>query len=79
MKFEADDFAIWKESPITQAVLKFCSDHAEDAKQTWLNHSWDGMACDERVLSALKARADMAEMIVDLTLEQLEDESSGAE
>ncbi len=71
MTIEPDDFEAWRAHPVTEAVSKALVMLAERNKQKWIDASWDGGNADPLVLAELKARAQMAQDLSELTLEEL--------
>jgi hypothetical protein len=69
---EKDDFEAWRAHPITEAVSKALVLLAERNKQKWIDASWGGGIADPLVLADLKARAEMAQDLSELTFEELE-------
>lgn len=72
MKIDPEDFAQWRENPITLAVRKAYAAKAQEAKQRWLSMSWDGGQIDPLLLSDLRARSETWEDFCELTLDELE-------
>ena len=68
---DKEDFATWRANAVTQAVFKALTLTATEAKDRWMASSWHTGAVDERLLADLRARAEMAEDIVGLTIEEL--------
>lgn len=68
---EKDDFDAWRAQPVTEAVNKALVMLAERNKQKWIDASWNGNNADPLVLADLKARAEMATDLSELTLEEL--------
>lgn len=69
---EKDDFEAWRENPVTLAVFRALTIKAEEAKAKWQSASWDGGRCDPLLLADLRARAEIASDIVELSHEELE-------
>lgn len=72
IRFTEDDFSAWRDLEITQALFAALRMKADEACGKWLSKSWDGGDCDERLLADLRARAQIATDICDLTFEELE-------
>lgn len=53
-----DEFAQWRDDPVTVRVLAALAGMAEAQKQGWLTASWEGGASDPMLLTELKTRAD---------------------
>lgn len=70
-----DDFARWRDDPVTQLVFKALNKAAEAQKQVWDAASWEGgkvRAEDLRdTLQELRVRADAYRSLEELSLEQL--------
>ena len=71
MTLEPDDFEQWRGHPVTEAVTKALRILAERNKQKWIDASWGGGQVDPIVLADLKARAEMAQDLSELTFEEL--------
>jgi hypothetical protein len=54
----AEEFAQWREDPVTQGVLGTLGAMAETQKQGWLEASWEGEVADPLLLKELRTRAD---------------------
>jgi hypothetical protein len=74
MTIEKEDFDAWRDNPITQAVMKRVSAIAEEAKQHWLAISWEGGSADPLILADLRAKATIANDLVNLKHEDIDDE-----
>lgn len=72
MTFDTDDYAQWLDNPVTQAVFQALTKQAEDAKAEWLKASWETGNVDPQLLADLRARAETASDICELTYEELE-------
>jgi hypothetical protein len=53
-----DEFAVWKDDPVTQGVLETLALMAAAQKQAWLAASWDGGNTNPVLLAELRTRAD---------------------
>lgn len=73
---EPDDFAVWRESPITQTLFKALRNMAAEAKAKWNADSWEMGFVDERVLADLRATAKVCNDICELTLDEMEEKAS---
>jgi hypothetical protein len=69
---EKEDFEAWQANPVTVAVFRALAAKAEEAKQKWLSASWQGGRPDPLLLADLRARAEIATDIVNLSHEDLE-------
>lgn len=67
-------FEEWLAHPVTEHVLKRVGELAELNKQKWIDESWGAGRCDPQVLIDLKARAEAAKDLSELTYEDIEDE-----
>lgn len=67
-----EDFSAWRDNSITQAVFRALMLKAAEAKARWLTNSWDQGQPDPLLLADLRARAQIAEDITELTHEELE-------
>lgn len=67
----AEEFAAWRDDPVTQVVLKAHADMVELQRAGWMAASWDGGDCDPLLRAALKARADAYTAIAECTYEDI--------
>lgn len=74
MTIDQDDFEAWRVNPITEAVFKLLRAEAEDAKETWLQHSWGAGLSSGEVLHEMKGRANICEMLLNLRVEDLNED-----
>lgn len=74
---EPDEFANWRDSPITQSLFKALRNMAGESKAKWITDTWDGGVVDERSLADLRATARVCNDICDMTLEELEEKAGG--
>lgn len=74
---EPDDFAIWRDNPITQKVFEHFREYGEDCKAMWDAHSWQGGGTDPKVLYELRGQEHVCQLICNVTLEELEEKASG--
>ena len=79
---EAEDFEQWRAHPVTEAVNRALVMLAERNKLKWLELSWGGGQSDPFTLADLRARAEGALDLSELTVEELnevldEESSSG--
>lgn len=58
-----DEFARWRDDPVTRWVLKAHAQLAEDNKAEWVRISWDNGSPNAGALRELKVRADAYEAI----------------
>ena len=73
MKIDRDTFEEWLAHPITEALMKCCNVWADDAKQGWVNASWDGGQVDPLILAKLRERASVFRELSNITAEQIEE------
>jgi uncharacterized phage-associated protein len=67
----AEEFAAWREDPVTQVVLKAHADMAEIQKAAWLAASWEGGDVNPVLLATLKTRAEAYSAIGECTFEDI--------
>lgn len=67
-------FDEWLAHPVTEHVLKRVGELAELNKQKWIDESWGAGRCDPQVLIDLKARAEAAKDLSELTWSDIDDE-----
>lgn len=53
-----DDFAAWRDQPVTQFVMAALTSNADECRDEWLRQSWEAGSADEMVLIGLRERAD---------------------
>jgi hypothetical protein len=53
-----EEFAAWRDHPVTQFVFAAMRAVAEEQEQSWHDQSWNGGNCDPVELNGLRARAD---------------------
>lgn len=68
---DKEDFEQWRAHPITEAVNRALVKLAERNKAKWISVSWDTGQSDPVVLAELKARAETARDLSELTIEEL--------
>lgn len=73
MKFDKEEFGAWRDTLITEEVFRALALLAEKSKQRWLEHSWDGGSADPLMLADLRARAEVARDLCELTYEEIEE------
>lgn len=66
-----EDFAAWRDNPVTQYVMRAYSQAAEDAKAKWIAHSWDAGVCEPSELIENRTLAAAYLDMVDLTYADL--------
>ena len=73
----SEDFARWRDDPVTKLVFKALRQATEAQKTAWDELSWGGGAVRgddlERHLLALTTRADAYRSLEELSVEQLTD------
>lgn len=53
-----EDFARWRDDPVTRWVLKALEADAEAQKAAWMSHSWDNGHANPQTLLEFRTRAD---------------------
>ena len=71
MTINKEDFEQWRAHPVTEAVSLALQKLAERNRQVWIDTSWGGGEANPLTLSDLKARAEMAQDLSELTFEEL--------
>lgn len=70
-----EDFARWRDDPMTQMVLKALTAAADAQKQAWDAASWDGgrVRADELkdLLQELRVRSDCYRALSELTIDDI--------
>lgn len=70
---DKEHFDEWLAHPVTEHVLKRVGELAEQNKQKWIDESWGGGVCDTMVLVELKARAQAATDLSELTWSDIDE------
>lgn len=73
MKIEKDDFEQWRDHPVTEQVFAAVRKLAERSKEKWVEFSWGGGNPDPLMLADLRARAEIANDLCELTFEEFEE------
>lgn len=73
---DRESFEEWLAHPVTEHILKRVGELAEANKQKWIEQSWGSGVCDPMILTELKARAQAATDLSELTFEDVTDEES---
>ena len=68
---DKEDFEQWRAHPVTEAMTRALVALAERNKVKWMEVSWGGGETSPLVLADLKARAEMAQDLSELTVEEL--------
>lgn len=71
-----DEFELWQAQPVTEQVFKALARMEDNAKERWLRISWDTMDANQAKLVELKAWAEAAKDLRELTFEELEEAMS---
>lgn len=71
MPLSRDDFARWREDPVTRAVMSAFRLTVGDCERAWKSASWDNGQANPLLLKELRTRADAYEAIEGLTFEGL--------
>jgi hypothetical protein len=74
-EISAEEFAAWRDDPVTEVVLKAFDEMALKQREGWLSASWDGDACDPLLLIELKTRADAYRAVCECTFEDITGET----
>jgi hypothetical protein len=53
-----EEFAAWRDEPITQFVMGALSRNAEECREAWMIESWEHGKADDLTLHALRERSD---------------------
>ena len=70
-RVSAEEFASWRDDPVTEWVVAELSRAAEAQKAAWTEHSGDSGQCDPLLLNELKTRADAYRALADLSYEDI--------
>lgn len=54
-----EDFAAWRDHPVTQWFLSSLTDAAALAQRTWVEQSWNARNPDPELLLELRAKAEV--------------------
>ncbi len=71
---DKESFDEWLAHPVTEYVLKRVGELAEQNKQKWIDRSWGQGICDPLELIDLKARAEAARDLSELTWSDIDEE-----
>lgn len=71
MTIDPDDWEQWRAHPVTELVNKALQKLAEQNKRKWMEISWDGGEADPLKLIELRSRAQAAQDLSELTLDEL--------
>lgn len=71
MTISRDDFARWRDDPVTRAVTRAFRLTRDDCEHAWKDASWNNGHANPLLLKELRTRADAYEAIADLTYEGL--------
>ena len=77
MKIDPEDFESWRAHPITEALFKACSVWSGQAKQLWVERSWESGVNNDDELHDLRGQAKALIDIQDVTAERLEEAING--
>ena len=68
---DPEDFEQWRAHPVTEAMNRALVKLAERNKTKWIEVSWDGGQIDPAIRADLKARAETAQDLSELTVDEL--------
>lgn len=74
MKLTKEEFEAWRESPMTEIVMRALQSLADRHKQRWVDLSWNSGISDRELLLELRHRASAFEEVVGMTFEGLQEE-----
>ncbi len=69
---DPEEFAIWRDNPITQAVFKALQAKADEAKEAWVTASWERGDLRPEFLADTRASAQSWQYVIDLTAEEVD-------
>lgn len=78
-EFTQEEFEAWSTNPITEAVFAYLKEYAATAKEMWLQQSWDQGHADPLQLADLRARAQTAEDLSTIALEDIQGHAEGSD
>lgn len=70
MGLSRDDFARWREDPVTRWVFRALERRVEEQRQQWLLISWQNGAANQAALQELRTRASAWVEVFDKTYEE---------
>lgn len=73
IRIDPEDFEVWLANPITRQLMGALAVWEDQAKEAWVQLSWDMSQPDLTRLAALKGRAEVLRQLRDLSKDQLED------
>ena len=74
VEISQEEFDAWRENAVTQSLFKSLAHKSDSARQTWLDASWGNGAVDAELLADLRARSEICDDIVQMTLDGLQSE-----
>ena len=69
MALTAEDFARWREDPVTRFVFAAIERNADECREKWVEASWRFNNPNPVLLSELRTRADANRALIDTTYE----------
>lgn len=60
-----EEFAAWREDPVTRWILAACGIAADDCKRNWIERSWQSGQADQDALTELRVRADAYQGLIE--------------
>lgn len=73
IKIDPEDFSVWRESPMGEWFFKLVKMGADDARQAWIDASWNGGKVDPILHAALKERCNAYEQLLSISAMDLEE------
>lgn len=71
-----EDFSMWRDNHITQVVMSVMRKVAEDARQEWIDASWDGGDIDPAFLASCKATYETYQIIENWSFEDYQERTT---
>jgi|CXWL01.1.fsa_nt_gi hypothetical protein len=73
MKIDKEDFDAWWGNPTTEAFIKCCGVWASNARELWVQSSWEGGVNNDNDLWRLKGQAEVLRDIQGMTATTIEE------
>jgi hypothetical protein len=70
-----EEFEAWRENPVTQRVFGIVGAMSAQSKAAWMAASWEQGRADPLVLADLRATARVADDLVGLAFEDIEEKA----
>lgn len=72
-----NDFEAWREGIVAEAFYRAIEQLAEQAKEKWVQASWDGRNPDPRLLAECRGMVEAFQTVMKLTVEDINEANRG--